>query len=579
MVAYAQPLESRLNCNKSSLAVKAPRVLSPVSRGVFVSTPPQRIKTMPAQPARITTEQSGIGGYQPWLSQDAGDPRVLAGTNYDFTASGVRSGFGSCSVGQLSRYTCNTPTNTFFQHDFAITLRGNKVLHCTQQNESVIFSFETLAVQHIDPSICYPWTAAYVGETYYYAHPCYGIISFDTFTQQWCQHTPASLGITSDIISVASFANRLFVLSTDTVSWSEIDNGLALDPNHITTAGFQSLNLAHFSTPYGIYATKFGVYIFTSAAIMHGRETDADNPFNFSTYDEAAPALGPQLITNYKSNILYAHANGLQLMGRAANNQFINEQLSPLMSDYLRTEVFPVYCSPHGCDMQLRYSQSREQIFLSFRNAGQVFFTHAYVYNIPYEKWSEFNELHETLLTIPSGTKQQHHNFGYIDNNSELQQFHTDVDVQRLLNQQIEPLQSTVIIGPLTAATEFVDQTLRITKVQIKNTNHESALHRNMMQNAVSNDRTTRPIHVSDICHNKPAEQQRYKVSCSGFIGNSDEYSLATELILQQRQGSSNYYVLNYTASHFNLQLTANSQGDYYEVASITLLGRVAGRL
>lgn len=533
---------------------------------------------MPNQPTRLTTEQRGIGGFQPWLSEDAGDLRILKGLNYDFVAAGVRSGFGSCNASQLpDDHGLLPPTNTFHQHDCAITLRGSHVNIVVDKDLTYEYMFEERELQHLDPCIDYPWTRAYVGETYYYAHPNYGIISFDTFTGCWQQHMPESLGISSDIISVASFANRLFILSVDTISWSEIDNGLATTPSHITGSGFQSLNLAEYGTPYGVYATKFGVYIFTSAAIMHGRETDADNPFNFSTHDDSLPALGPQLITPYKSNILYANANGLQIMGRAANNQFINEQLSPLMSDYLRTEIFPKReDAPHGSLMQLRYSQNREQIFLSFRNCNTDLFHYSLVYNIPYEKWSEFNELHETMLTIPSTKKQKHRNFGYINANAELQQFNNDVDVTTQHGQDVQSLISTVIIGPFTAITEIPDRTIRVTQVVIKNAIETSAASLNLLNQVTA--KSSRNIHIETPECN-PATDQRYKVTCSGNVANSDELFAPNELLLQRRQHVSNYYALNYTATHFNLQITANEQGDYYEIASITLLGRVAGRL
>lgn len=533
-------------------------------------------------PVRITTEQNGIEGYQPWLPQDTGNPRVLAGTNYDFTAAGVRSGFGNCVLATLSQQYDWTPAETFYQHDRAILIRNNEVLtlQCDDNINATqtLFKFNRLQPIHISTLVCYRWTQAYVGETYYYAHPCYGIISFDTFTQLWNQHTPKQLQFSSDIISVASFDNRLFILSTDTVSWSEIDNGLAITPDQFTTAGFQSLNLAHFGTPYGIYSTKFGVYVFTSAGIMHGRATDADNPYNWSTYDTSLPALGPQVITQFKSNILFANANGLQLMGRAANNQFINEQLSPLMSDYLRTEIFPCHCAPHGCDMQLRYSQDREQIFLSLRNNTRLF-THAFVYNIPYEKWSEFNELHETLLYIPDAVKTSSHRYGYIAENAELKRFNTDTNVLTQHNTDEQPLASTVIIGPLTATNEFPDQTFRVTKVQIKNQQHETISMKQQLQKARANDATRRAIHTHDTCYNFPAQQTHYKVCTYGSIGSIDNAITSKELTLQRIQQNTSYYVLNFTASHCNLQITANEIDEYYEIASIVLLGRVAGRI
>ena len=533
---------------------------------------------MPAQPVRITTEQSGIGGWQPWLSQDAGEPRVLQGVNYDFVAAGVRSGFGTHYCAQLSEFLCNEPTNTFFELDRSILIRGGFVYELTCNGLTILLAAKKRKLKHLENCTHYQWTQAFVGETYFYAHPNYGLIYHDTFTGEWQQCDHDDLPITSDIISVADFANRLFILSSDTVSWSEIDNGLALEPDHFTTAGFQSLNLAHFSTPYAIYSTQFGIYIFTSAAIMHGRETDSNNPFNFSTHDMDLPALGPQVITKFKSNILYLHSNGLQVIGRASNNQFISELISPLMSDYLRTEKLPNFtCNCHGSLLQLRYSQSREQIFISFRESITDLFSHAYVYNINYEKWSEFNEYHETLLIMPSVTKQNSRRFGYINDLSELQQFVTNEDIKRQHANDIQSLQSSIILGPLTAANEYVDQTFRITKIAIKNANHETPIHTNAINSMLPN--SERRIYTEEPCVNPPASQQRYKASAIGFIGNSDQFTTPEELILQQQQHATSYFVLNYTATHFNLQLTANEIGDYYEIASVVLTGRVAGRL
>ena len=177
--------------------------------------------------AQLITAQR-IRGLTPVLGRTQGDEvRVLTGKNFDFTSAGPRSAFGSNLVNQAPLEITSDFPESFNILNTSYVFDANTVVQlCPMQ---VCFTFET--GKYCPSDVCHRWSMAYVGDTYYFSRPDVGIIQYDVYKDEWSQWTPQHFNdvqLHPPIYGVSQSLNRLIVLGSDTVGWSEIDNGKKL---------------------------------------------------------------------------------------------------------------------------------------------------------------------------------------------------------------------------------------------------------------------------------------------------------------------------------------------------------------
>lgn len=501
---------------------------------------------------QITAQR--IGGIIPSFGRTQGnEPRVITGKNFDFTASGPRSAFGSCLVTDAP-----IPASTSFPQTFQVL----NTTYLFDQNTvsklcpyQVCFQFETNKFCASDR--CYKWSRAYVGDTYYFSRPDIGIIQYDTFTNEWYQWTSEdfqAVNLHPPIYGVAESLNRLIVLGSDTVSWSEIDQGKKLCANIYSAAGFQSLSLIQFGTPLGVYGSNAGFFTFTSNGIMFSRPTDQNNPFNHSVLQSDNVPLNSFAITEVGSgSVAMLTKSGIYTLGRHSNNQFQNEKLEQLMGDYWNTSILPCLnnCQPNSA---LFYLPDEDKLFLSIATTDDTAFDVAFVYNYRYEEWSMFNHRHRFIGQMHLG-RNEHSRIanGYIDDRGFAHEFnHQQNYREEPITHQKLPLDSFVEIGEFRVQTELqYDDTI------------QKATSLRITQKANAN------LPGLPTCE---PQVQSYKVE---IAGEDCKYSLVTK---NRQVKDRQYFNLDNTAEFHTLRISANNASMYFSLAEIQLTAINAGR-
>lgn len=212
---------------------------------------------------------NNIGGMKPVLGhlQDE-NPSVLRGRNFRWKLAGPYSGWGNRVVAEA--LVASYPyyhTVTINERAFTLTVDGVMGYDC-EAGRWVNYCPTTPTVPECLGQYDWPWSQAYVGDTYYFSHPMVGIVSYNVFTCQWvkldmtCEveangefillpETSGSI-IDSPIWGITQANNRLIILADDTVSWSAVDNGKDLACDIDCGAGFQSLSHGMYGCPLGV---------------------------------------------------------------------------------------------------------------------------------------------------------------------------------------------------------------------------------------------------------------------------------------------------------------------------------------
>lgn len=500
----------------------------------------------------LTTQR--VSGLIPNLTDgQASEVRVLDGRNFDFTASGPRSAFGTNLVTPAPLQVADkfpqifNIKNTNFIFDQSSVFKLNPFSCCFTFIPNAFCIYES----------CFRWSKAYVGDKYYFSRPDVGILEYDVFLNEWKQWTKddfTAAQITAPIYGVTESMNRLIVLGSDTVSWSEIDRGNHLATDTYGTAGFQSLSLIEFGCPLGVYGSSQGFFTFTTSGTMFSRPTDDINPFSHSKLSTMNQPMNSFSITPVDdSSVAFLSKSGIYLLGRFSNNQFQNEKLEQLMGDYWNTNILPCLttCEPNCA---LFYLQDEDKLFLSLSTTSSSHFDIAFVYNFRYKEWSMFNHKHRFIGQVHLGRKE--HNRianGYIDNNGFVHEFNHNQNFREepISNRKL-PLDSFIELGRFVPQDELqkTDSVFSVTSLAI--------------------DTKTGPT-ISSLKTCEP-EVSSFKVE---IADESCEYQ---DVILSRKVKQRQYFNLNITGEFFTLKLSAQTLASYYAVGQIELTAINAGR-
>jgi hypothetical protein len=501
----------------------------------------------------ITSER--IKGLIPILGRTQGNEvRVINGKNFDFTAAGPRSAFGSNLVGNspvLTDYPFPQVfpiLNTSFMFD-----RDTVYKLCPFE---VCFKFETGKYCAVD--ICHKWSMAYVGDTYYFSRPDVGIIQYDVITNEWEQWDSEQFQVINfhpPVYGVTESLNRLIVLGSDTVSWSEIDSGKKLCPDNHTSAGFQSLSLIQYGQPLGVYGSSQGFFTFTTNGIMFSRPTDQNNPFNHSVLSTENVPLNSHAITQVgDGTVAFLSKSGIYLLGRHSNNQFQFEKLEQIMGDYWNTYILPCLtkqCQPNSA---LFYLPDEDKLFFSVSSTDDNVFDISFVYNFRYEEWSSFNQRHRYIGQVHLG-QTEHDTIanGYIDELGFIHQFnHNQNYREQPITGQKLPLDSYIEIGEFRAETQLqYDDT-----VQLVNSLRISQ----KMSPKFEGLKTCEP------------EVQSYIVEIA------NENCTYSKLVKNRQVKDRQYFNLDNVGEFHTLKISATSPSTYFAIAEIQLTAINAGR-
>ena len=359
----------------------------------------------------------------------SGELHVVKGRNFMPFLEGPRSYFGGDLISQsaLSHNACHTAE---FSHDGTSVYIDETGIY--QLNDKCllyrVFEFECEETEKEPCDFDYPWTHAYVGDSHFYSHPRFGLIEYDTFKKEWCQHSRQKLGFTDLIFGITQSNGSLIVQSRDTVTWSEFDQGANLIENEYTGAGSQSLHLAMGGRPLGVYSDGQGWFSFTSngamysrplssAQILSGENIEASAVFRHDNFPLESVPFSPYSITNISPSLIAFLGNkGLMQVGRFDNNQFTSRTFAPVMSRWFREKLLK--CSDdYLCNgfHRLFYSKERNWLFVSFAHDELRTYEESLVYDLELEEWGSFNRRHRMIMNFPRNARSnQQENIGWL---------------------------------------------------------------------------------------------------------------------------------------------------------------------
>lgn len=357
---------------------------------------------------------------------------VCAGRNFMPALAGPRSYFGA-KVNSAYPLTDGMHPATFRQNGKALYFdnTGVYMLDCEGRPE-LIYAIERNYEERKFADFCYPWTTAYVGESHYYSHPMVGVIEFDMFTCTWSQWQLKEKGFSDLIFGITEANGSLIVLSRDTVTWSAFDRGSDIIEDQYDGVGSQSLHLAKFGRPSGVYSDGQGFFTFTSNGVMYsrpmsgtqilsGESLESAAIFRHDKYSDAESAPVP--ISAYaiakisKGLIAYITKKGIMQVGRFANNQFADKELDPIMSRWMREKFFECFCYEDCDSIRLEYNPDENYLYMSVKERGcrnSNAYQQAFVYDLELEEWGTFNRLHRFLGFMGFGDSQRD-SWGYQD--------------------------------------------------------------------------------------------------------------------------------------------------------------------
>lgn len=183
--------------------------------------------------------------------------------NIEWTSQGFRSAYGHDVISLLPAATGPNPMADLVEANGDVVVVGRG--YVTDVLGSQLFEFSQ-RYEESELNCRYKWSESCVGCDVVLSHPLHPLVIQDQQTgcwREWC-----SPDWNSPIYGSASFGGRLFVLLEDALVWSDLDAPCSFSIDKHTGSGFQSLNLAKFGKPLGLYATASALYTFTDRGIM-----------------------------------------------------------------------------------------------------------------------------------------------------------------------------------------------------------------------------------------------------------------------------------------------------------------------
>lgn len=446
--------------------------------------------------------QNNIGGFNPAISRtQSSSPRVLTGRNFRWDFDGPFSGFGNVQISDQFIGHSELPYYATFNVGDAVMLFTPNGVYQQQRNFDISNNPDVrypaweckLKLNPYKWPDCsendYPWSTAFVGDSYFFSHPTVGLIKFDTYKCEWsccimsCPDIPeggegqfydfsckeTGCMITGPIFGITQAGNRLVIQARDTLGWSAIDDGCRLDCDPFCGGGFVSSSVSRYGKPMGVYETADGFAAFTSNSVIRGATIDSIAGFNVATLTNKSYPINPYAITQMDNfQIMFFSQKGLLLL---ANNQMAPWQ--PELSGWVLKLLRRTGLRKVQHAMSLVYSEETDELFLSLLPKPDQYmqlnvFTRALVFDFAASKWGSFDQAHYFVGPVNYDHKVTQVNLGFIGWQQSLHWF--DYGLKNAIGNGtvVDHLDSFVTIGPFTAAYEqFLAVETEMVKVQL----------------------------------------------------------------------------------------------------------------
>ena len=548
-------------------------------------------------------------------------PAVLRGRNFRWHLRGPYSGWGnsliSPPIGGVHHNMCATfrvENHTVLCCDTGIYRMDQR--QCLDETNSCQWEPVCEFTPHMWPDDCdndYPWTSAYVGDSWFFSHPTVGIIEYSRCKGGWqcimdlscavpavggfnelaeelgfAQTTPPRFSgyetmfpatepdtqlIAGPIFAITQSANQLIVLARDTVSWSAPDQGSNLACNIHTGAGFQSLSAGRYGRPLSVKETVDGFVTYTTNSMLQFIQTNAraGDMMSLGMYrmDEISTAhlpLNPWAIVQHDSKAHFFVAE---------HGMFVTDGNYPKpfelgVGQYLAELEIPRNRQHHSQHaIAMFYHAEAGEIFVSLRaphTPVEHVWTRSLVFNEKYTKWCSFDQPHRWIGPV-NFTKERasHLSFGFIHADHAVRYFDQSRQNADLADDCAcvpLPLDSYIEIGPIALSDgQFISRTTELQKYRL-HTGPMTATEAELERMATLKERDAYEEHT-DTWSNYHA----YSAS------TTDGYTIVNSQWDGGMPVGMTYYSQDYRCDHagvaHTVKLSADTVGQYYELQRV----------
>ena len=434
---------------------------------------------------KAAARQNNIGGYLPTFHHgQSNEIRVLSGKNFRWHYDGPFSGWGSEPSSSVLNLNLNLPYFGLFHFDdksIITTPEGifEQVSPCVW---SMVYALAPLNLSLADRD--YPWSMAFVGDSYFFSHPLIGIVKYNRFTCEWSKVVLACSTDQKDhtvkeaiyydfsseeckkdnpVFGITEAGNRLLVLSRDTIGHSAIDDGENLECDPFCAGGFVSSSIAHYGKPLGIFKTLNGFAAFTSNAVVQGREIESMAAFSYKAISYETCPINPHAIVSFGEGFdtLFLSKSGLHIAGLNRETLIIQDFELEIGSWLVEKELIRQEWLQIQHSVKLQYCAETKEVFISLLDPTyerpQNLYSRALVYNVKYKKWSSFDQDHYVLGPV-NGLRHRSYGFtlGFLGYDCGLHWFNYKQTVDYIKDKELVSycLDSYVELGPFTLPLE-----------------------------------------------------------------------------------------------------------------------------
>lgn len=359
-------------------------------------------------------------------------PFVVDGRNFLLDVKGPYSAFTNRMLTYSQLFQPNNGFTFRVGTDAFIFVPGAVLKFDTlTQNYYPIYTFTDSGDQ-------WPWSMATCGQNYFFCRKGVGVIMYSLNGSNGV--TPAAAGswtklvtnIPNDPRSVTQALGRLIIVGSDQTGWSSLDDGTDFTPSQVTGAGFQGHTIIN-GVAKGLVCKQIndGVAIYTDKGCYIGQlSLWSNSPFRWIPGDRGRIPINPFCFADI-DDITHVILDKKGLY--QTNNGIAYEEFDPIMSEYLRTEIFKdhnlwVDTGNITNNIRLSYAKDLKYFFIHIaRDAITPLYDYAFVRYNPRAEWGRFDYQHYFVgeLSFTSGPSLGF-NFGFWGNAGYFRKFISD---------------------------------------------------------------------------------------------------------------------------------------------------------
>ncbi len=532
----------------------------------------------------ITTNK--IHGLQPGLNHLQNPAQgVLRGKNFRLSLKGPYSGFGN-SLTAKNPSTTNRFCATFKVLDKVIYCAPDGIFEQVSDSTWVCVLPNTPTYWEQDYDNDYPWSIAFVGESYFFCHPTFGLAAYSKTTCTWtkCEEecTIEDKGkflrfgsyigpvVKQPYYSICESNNRLVLLAYDTVSWSAPDDGYRLECDMYCGSGFQSLSINEYGRPYSVNKIPTGFLVYTSNGLVRADELDNQMAFKFKHVSTQQVPINPHCVITHDSEINYF----LSKTGLCATDGRYPEMLEPIVSEYLvhnelrnQSLLYNTHC------IKLSYLPETEELFVSVvpgwheEATDPNVYSRALVYNLTLKDWSSFDQLHTFIGSMNTLTAHETgFNSGFLDECGNVHLFDYSAKNQ-CASGEVTHLDSYIELGAYYVSSE---RKFRIqTDLKYFSVNSNPTPEFNYHLNPLHTNHSAKDNWASNSNQTNQYTAQAAP-SRDGYPDMIYDWNEVSNVVPQGKYTCD--FVCFQSAIYHNIRLGTRSIGDYYNINSITVV-------